>query len=115
MRQHKTWTEIRDEGLRRPAARRAYDDARLAYEIGRQVRELREAQGLSQGAVAHLMGTTQSVVARLEAGGTKPTLRTLERVAADLHVRVYVQLDQAPSAAPSYNCLHPLGAPAAAP
>jgi transcriptional regulator with XRE-family HTH domain len=56
---------------------------------------------LSQGEVAHRMGTTQSVVARLEAGGTKPTLRTLERVAAALHVRVYVQLDKARSAAAS--------------
>jgi ribosome-binding protein aMBF1 (putative translation factor) len=101
MRKHKTWSEIRDEGLRRPAARRAYDDARLAYEIGRQVRELREAQGLSQGEVAHRMGTTQSVVARLEAGGTKPTLRTLERVAAALRVRVHIQLDKARSAAAS--------------
>ncbi len=101
MRKHKSWSEIRDEGLRRPAARRAYEDARLAYEIGRQVRELREAQGLSQGEVAHRMGTTQSVVARLEAGGTKPTLRTLERVAAALQVRVYVQLDKAGSAAAS--------------
>jgi ribosome-binding protein aMBF1 (putative translation factor) len=60
MRKHKTWSEIRDEGLRRPAARRAYDDARLAYEIGRQVREIREAHGLSQGELAHRMGTTQS-------------------------------------------------------
>lgn len=101
MRKHKTWSEIRDEGLRRPAARRAYDDARLAYEIGRQVRELRQAQGLSQGEVAHRMGTTQSVVARLEAGGTKPTLRTLERVAAALHVRVHIQLHKARSAAAS--------------
>jgi ribosome-binding protein aMBF1 (putative translation factor) len=101
MRKHKTWSEIRDEGLRRPAARRAYDDARLAYEIGRQVREIREAHGLSQGELAHRMGTTQSVVARLEAGGTRPTIRTLERVAAALHVRVHVQLDNGRSAAAS--------------
>src|SRR6202022_3266010 len=92
MRKHKAWSEIRDEGLRRPAARRAYDDARLAYEIGRQVRELREAQGLSQGEVAHRMGTTQSVVARLEAGGTKPTLRTLEREQGPLPSRANTTL-----------------------
>lgn len=101
MRKHKTWSEIRDEGLRRPAARRAYDDARLAHEIGRQVRELREAEGLSQAELARRMATTQSVVARLEAGGTKPTLRTLERVAMALHVRVHVQLNKTRSAAAS--------------
>jgi transcriptional regulator with XRE-family HTH domain len=65
------------------------------------VREIREAHGLSQGELAHRMGTTQSVVARLEAGGTRPTLRTLGRVAAALHVRVHVQLDNGRSAAAS--------------
>ncbi len=94
MSKHKRWREIRDQRLRHPAARAAYEDARLAYEIGRQVRELREAQGLSQNQLAGRLGTTQSVIARLEAGGTKPTLRTLERVAAALGVRVRVQLDK---------------------
>lgn len=92
MRKHKTWREVRDQRLRRPEARAAYEDARLAYEIGRQVRELREAQELSQSQLAERLGTTQSVIARLEAGGSKPTLRTLERVAAALGVRIHVQL-----------------------
>lgn len=93
IRKHKGWSEIRDQRLRRPAARTAYDDARLAYEIGRQIRELREAQGLTQSQLADRMRTTQSVVARLEAGGSKPTLSTLERAAAALHRRVNVRLD----------------------
>jgi transcriptional regulator with XRE-family HTH domain len=73
----------------------------LAYEIGRQVRELREAQGLSQTQLASRMGTTQSVIARLEAGGSKPTLRTLERAAAALRVRLNVHLDKSRSVAAS--------------
>jgi ribosome-binding protein aMBF1 (putative translation factor) len=101
MRKHKTWSEIRDHGLRRPAAAAAYEEARLAYEIGRQVRELREAQGLSQTQLASRMGTTQSVIARLEAGGSKPTLRTLERAAAALRVRLNVHLDKSRSVAAS--------------
>jgi len=101
MRKHKTWPEVHGQGLRRPAARGAYEEARLAYEIGRQVRELREAQGLSQSQLADRMGTTQSVIARLEAGGSRPTLRTLERAATALRVRVKVHLDKPRSVAAS--------------
>ncbi len=45
------------------------------------IRQLREARQLSQRELAQRMRTTQSVVGRLEAGGSKPTLATLERVA----------------------------------
>lgn len=93
MGKHKTWSEIRDQRMRRPAVQGAYEDARLAYEIGQQVRTLREARGLSQRQLAERLGTTQSAIARLESGGSKPTLRTLERVAAALRVRVRVHLD----------------------
>lgn len=72
---------MRDKRLREPGARAAYEQARLSYELGRQVRELRESVGISQRELAARMGTTQSVIARLEAGGSKPSLSTLERVA----------------------------------
>ena len=41
----------------------------------------RHAQGLSQTVVAARMGTSQSVVARLEAGGVDARLSTLHRYA----------------------------------
>lgn len=43
-----------------------------------QLRRARHASGLTQRAVAEAMGTTQSAIARLEAGGTSPRLSTLE-------------------------------------
>jgi transcriptional regulator with XRE-family HTH domain len=43
------------------------------------VREARLAAGLTQAQLARRMGTTQSAVARLEAKGANPRLRTLER------------------------------------
>lgn len=53
---------------------------------------LREQAGLTQSQVAARMGTTQPVIARLEAGGRDPRLSTIERYArtigADLEVRV---------------------------
>lgn len=53
---------------------------------------LREQAGLTQSQVAARMGTTQPVIARLEAGGRDPRLSTIERYArtigADLEVRI---------------------------
>ena len=48
----------------------------------------RRRLGLSQTAVAARMGTSQSAVARLEAGGSDPRLSTLARYAAALNTAV---------------------------
>jgi transcriptional regulator with XRE-family HTH domain len=80
--------------MAKPAARKGYEDARLAYELGRRVRDLREAHGLSQRQLAERVGTTQSVIARLEVGGTKPSLSTLERVAAALEASIDIRFER---------------------
>lgn len=62
-----------------------------AARIVERLVSLREQAGLSQSEVAARMGTTQPVIARLEAGGRDPRLSTIERyartVGADLEVR----------------------------
>ena len=58
---------------------------RMAAERSGLVRDLvatRQAAGLSQAEVAALMGTSQSAVARLEAGPSDVRASTLERYAA---------------------------------
>jgi transcriptional regulator with XRE-family HTH domain len=46
--------------------------------------------GLTQGDVAALMGTTQSVVARIERGSGTPPMRTLQRFANAVGARAVV-------------------------
>lgn len=53
-----------------PGAEEAYEAARIAFELGRSVREVREARGWSQTQLADAAGMTQPAVARFEAGGT---------------------------------------------
>jgi transcriptional regulator with XRE-family HTH domain len=65
---------FREMALRRMAAQRAG--------LVRDLVEQRQAAGLSQTEVAARMGTSQSAVARLEAGGTDIRASTLERYAA---------------------------------
>jgi HTH-type transcriptional regulator/antitoxin HipB len=69
-----------------------YAAAKLALSVGEQVRDAREAAGLSQRALASRMGTSQAAIARLEAGGVGSTLTTLQRVAAALDMEVTVHL-----------------------
>lgn len=90
------WQELRNRRMAEPDA---YDAARLAYELGRQVRELRVQQGLSQTELARRAGMTQPAVARFEAGGTVPTLPVLERLARSLGAELTVQLAPSSSVA----------------
>ena len=89
-----SWSEIKRRRLTKPDAHAGYENARLAYELGRRIRELREAQGLSQRQLADRMGTTQSVIARLEAGGSKPSMTTLERIAAALGTAIDIRFKE---------------------
>ena len=56
--------------------------------------ERRHAVGLSQTEVAARMGTSQSAVARLEAGEADVRLSTLERYAAAVGFQLDWQLDE---------------------
>jgi ribosome-binding protein aMBF1 (putative translation factor) len=85
------WAELRQRRLAEPGAAEAYDAARLAFDLGRAVRELREQRGWSQTQLAEAAEMTQSAVARFEAGGTVPTLAVLERIAWALDVELSVR------------------------
>ncbi|MEX2464267.1 MAG: helix-turn-helix transcriptional regulator, partial [Gaiellaceae bacterium] len=61
-------------------------------EIARQVAEQRALRKLSQKELAELTGTTQSAIARLEAGGRAPRTDTLLRIANALDCELVVEL-----------------------
>lgn len=84
------WSELRRRRMAEPGAQEAYETARLAFELGRRVREMREQRGWSQTHLAQAAGMTQSAVARFEAGGTIPTLPVLERLARALDAQLAV-------------------------
>lgn len=73
----KTWSELKAELADHPEARDGYARARIAHEFGAGVRQRREEAGLTQAQLARLVGTSQPAIARLEAGGTRPSLETI--------------------------------------
>ena len=62
--------------------------------VGRTLKALRLDAGLTQAELAARLGTTQSAVARMEAGGKRTTLAAAERVAAALGCEMEVAFDR---------------------
>ncbi|WP_433316822.1 helix-turn-helix domain-containing protein [Micromonospora chersina] len=93
------WNDLRQRRMAEPGADEAYAAARLAFELGQTVRDLRERIGWSQTQLARAAGMTQSAVARFEAGGTVPTLVVLERLARALDMRLDVRFSPIADAA----------------
>ena len=77
----KTLKTIKRGMLADAATRAEYDAMAGEYAIARELIAARTRAGLSQSEVAQRMGTTQSVVARLESGKRPPSMRTVERFA----------------------------------
>jgi DNA-binding XRE family transcriptional regulator len=65
-------------------------------QIADRVAERRGELGLSQRELAQLTGTTQSAIARLEAGGRPPRIDTLLRIANALDCDLLVELRPRP-------------------
>jgi transcriptional regulator with XRE-family HTH domain len=69
-------------------------------EIGKQIRRLRELRHLTQGELALLCGIPQSGMARIE-GRSNLTIKTLQRVAKALKVKLVVQFVHESDSQPS--------------
>jgi transcriptional regulator with XRE-family HTH domain len=63
-------------------------------DIGKRLRELREAKALSQGDIERRSGLLRSYISRVEGGYTAPSLATLEKFAKALEVEPYQLLFQ---------------------
>ena len=55
------------------------------------IRDLRQKVRLTQAELADCSGTSQSTIAAYESGAKSPTVRTVERIGARLHLQVSTQ------------------------
>ena len=77
----KRFKDYRNEQLADPTVKAAYEALSDAYRIARAIIEARVQSKLTQEELAARMGTTQSVIARIESGRTMPSTRTLVQIA----------------------------------
>lgn len=76
-----TWTELKAGTPLTKEGQAAYEDEARISAFRALVHKVRVDAGLTQGELAERMGTTQSAIARMEGGGVRPTLETLEKLA----------------------------------
>lgn len=90
----KSFNETLAEQMQNPEFREGFLQAKTELEEFARIRDLRLAAGLSQEVVAQRMGTSQSAVARLEAGlckGRWPSMSVLQRYAEALGKRLEIR------------------------
>jgi len=89
----KTLAHIKTDMLAAPDVRAEYDAIADEFTLARDMIAARARAGLSQAEVAQRMGTTQSVVARLESGKRPPSLRSVQRYAQAVGARAVVRIE----------------------
>lgn len=87
---HKSFLE---KALHRKGFKKAYETLGEEYSLIHEMLMARTRSGLTQEAVAELMGTTKSAVSRLEAMGKHaPSLTTLKRYARAVGCHLEIKL-----------------------
>jgi ribosome-binding protein aMBF1 (putative translation factor) len=77
-----------------PELKELYEEEKINLQAALAIRRARETAGLTQGQLAEKIGTTQSVISRLEdAEYEGHTLKMLERIAEVLDQRVIIHLE----------------------
>jgi transcriptional regulator with XRE-family HTH domain len=76
------------DGSRDRSSRAAQATDPEALALGRKIRELRTGSGLTLGALAGMIGTSQSLISQVERGMASPSLTTLRAIAGALEVPV---------------------------
>jgi len=83
---------VRKKMLADREVRTAYDTMANEFGLARELIAARVRAGLTQAELAERMGTTQSVVARLESGAQLPSVKTLLRFAKATGARPIIKL-----------------------
>jgi ribosome-binding protein aMBF1 (putative translation factor) len=87
--------DFRARLLANPAVKAEYDALAPEFEVSAELIRARLRAGLSQAEVAARMGTSQTVIARMESGRTLPSTKTLLRFAEATKSRLQINLPAA--------------------
>ncbi|MCX5791789.1 MAG: helix-turn-helix transcriptional regulator [Elusimicrobia bacterium] len=79
-----------------PQWKAAYEKADIEVRLAIQIAKARAKAHMTQGQLAKAIGTTQSVICRIERANQNLTLKTLGKIASVLHADLIVQLRHHP-------------------
>ena len=85
--------EVLAEDLADETFRAEWEETAFARQVALEVVKYRAEHGLSQAALARLLGVSQPVMARLELGEHTPTWNTLARISRETGLHFVVDVD----------------------
>ena len=91
-----THKQLRAKALANTEVKAEFESVRAEFAVLDEFLKIRAAKGLTQNQIAEKIGTTQSVIARLESGKGKhsPSITTLSRYAEALDCQLEIRLVQ---------------------
>lgn len=80
-----------NEQMKDPAFKEEWDALEPEFSIMQAMLDARKASGLTQKQLSERTGIAQADISKLESGNANPSLRTLQRLAAGMGMRVKVE------------------------
>jgi len=91
----KTFDNYLQEKLKNPEFKAEYDALEPEFSIMQAIIDARKESGMTQKQLAEKSGITQADISRMEKGNANPSLRTLQRLAAGMNMRVKLEFVKA--------------------
>jgi len=86
------WKEHKKQLMKDPEFRKEYEALEPEYQLAATLIRLRLSKGLTQEELARILNTKQASIARLEGGGSLPSLSMVKKVADALDAEVEIKL-----------------------
>jgi len=86
-----TFNEYLAEKLKNPNFKAEYDALEPEFSIIQAMIDARKATGLTQKQLSEKTGIAQADISKLESGSANPSLRTLQRLAAGMGMKVKIE------------------------
>ena len=86
-----TFNEYAKQQLKDPEFKKEYDALAPEFSIIQAIIDARRSSGLTQKQLAERSGIAQADISKLENGNGNPSLRTLQRPAAGMGMRIRIE------------------------
>lgn len=83
--------EFLEEQLKDPEFRAEYDALEPEFAIVQAMIDARKQTGMTQQRLSELTGIAQGDISKIESGSANPSLRTLQRLAAGMGMRLKIE------------------------
>ena len=87
----KTLNEMLENQMQDEKFRKEYEEMQPEFDVIRAIVDARTSQNLTQKELSERTGINQADISKLENGNANPSLRTLQRLAAGMGMRVKIE------------------------